>query len=43
MSDCDHKKLVFFADSNGEDTTEICPICDDVEFTTIGTNSEINE
>jgi len=43
MSDCDHKKLVFFADSSGTETTEICPICDDVEFTTIGTDSKINE
>ena len=43
MSDCDHKKLVLFSGIDGADTTEICPVCDDVEFTTIGNDSKINE
>lgn len=44
MTNCDHEKLQFLANDNEEgDVKEICPICDDVEFTTLGNDTQINE
>ena len=43
MSDCDHKKVVFVVDTDGADTIEVCPICDNVEIYYHQNNSKINE
>ena len=40
MSDCDHKKLSAVID--GEIKT-VCPICDDIDFQTVGGKTDVTE
>ena len=44
MTDCDHTKVSYVVsnDDGEQDVKVVCPICDDVDFHTVGETTEVS-